>query len=116
MEFHTIQSISVSSLNVYYVQTCNVIHQKPLQTLRFPPDLSVCSLPPRAARSQPSVGGVFLFIWKQQTGFSGSVCSQLRWLLAHGFIPAEGTCLLLAAVCGGRIDWGGYLGICSERS
>lgn len=101
MEFHTIQSISVSSLNVYYVQTCNVIHQKPLQTLCFPPDLSVCSLPPHAARNQPSVGG-FFYLFGNSRPDSQAVCSLTAPLAACPPIyPGRGDLL----VAGKSLRW-----------
>lgn len=107
MEFHTIQSISVCSLNVYYVQTCNVIHHKPLQTSRFPPHLSAPSSLP--ARSQPSVGAFCIYLETAEQILSQCSLSQLLWLPARGFIPAQGLCWVLAAIC--RLSRGFVLGL-----
>lgn len=68
------------------------------------------------ARSQPSVGGFFIYLETADQILSQCTLSQLRWLLACGFISAEGTCSLLAGICGCRINWGVYLRVCSKHS
>lgn len=102
MEFHTIRGISVSSLNVYYVQTCNVIHQKPLQTSRSSSrfiHMQPPSLPPsRRSRSRPSVCG-FCYLFGNIWADSQSVCAVAALLApCLRIYPSRGDSL--AAGCG----------------
>lgn len=78
----------------------------------------ICLKPPSPCTHVANLLSVGFFIYLETADQILSQCtlSQLHWLLAHGFIPAEGTCSLLAGVCGCRINWGVYLGVCSKRS
>jgi len=78
----------------------------------------ICLKPPSLGTHVANLlsAGFFIYLETADQIRSQRTLSQLRWLLARGFIPAEGTCSLLAGVCGCRISWGVYLGVCSRHS
>lgn len=58
--------------------------------------------------------GFFIYLETAEQILRQCTLSQLRWLLARGCVPAEGTCSWLAGACGCGVNGGVCLGGCSK--
>lgn len=81
------------------------------------PSRFICSkLPPLTHVANLLSVGFFIYLETAEQILSQCSLSQLLWLPARGFIPAEGPCSLLAGIRGCRINRGVYPGVCSQHT